>query len=143
MEPLMRKIWAAMKLFKVPINHQYIQSLTSYDLAFIEWSTALDNPEFAEKYKNTFYDDEFDDFWDNPDSATWDEETSEYSNVEDTGHGQIDNILNEGGYFTNSEYKSPEFEDYDVDTEPEDDDFNVIPDIDSSEINDWEVDEDE
>ena len=59
-QPQMRKIWMAMKLFRVPMTHPFIQNLTEYDLDFIDWSTSLDNPKFFEKIKNTFYDDEYD-----------------------------------------------------------------------------------
>ena len=55
-------IWTAMKLFRVPITHEYIQNLTEFDLQFIDVSTALDNPKFYEKIKNTFYDEEFDEY---------------------------------------------------------------------------------
>ena len=55
-------IWTAMKLFRVPITHEYIQNLTEFDLQFIDISTALDNPKFYEKIKNTFYDEEFDEY---------------------------------------------------------------------------------
>lgn len=51
-----------MKLFKVPINHPYIQGLTSFDLEFIELSTLWDDPKIREKLQNTFYDDEYDDW---------------------------------------------------------------------------------
>ena len=51
-----------MKTFHVPINHPYIQNLTEFDLEFIQWSSALDDPKFFAKVKNTFYDDEFDEW---------------------------------------------------------------------------------
>ena len=51
-----------MKLFNVPITHEYIQNLTSFDLEFIEMSTALDNPKLRDKILNTIYDEEYDDF---------------------------------------------------------------------------------
>lgn len=51
-----------MKLFGVPITHEYIQNLTEFDLQFIDVSSALDNPKFYEKIKNTFYDEEFDEY---------------------------------------------------------------------------------
>lgn len=61
-QPTMRMIWTAMKLFNVPITHEYIQNLTEFDLEFIEMSTALDNPKLREKILNTVYDEEFDDY---------------------------------------------------------------------------------
>lgn len=53
-----------MRTFNVPVTHPYIQNLTNFDLEFIECSTAFDNPKVLEKYLNTVYDDEFDDYWD-------------------------------------------------------------------------------
>ena len=51
-----------MKLFSVPITHDYIQNLTTFDLEFIEMSTALDNPKLRDKILNTVYDEEFDEY---------------------------------------------------------------------------------
>lgn len=62
-QPLMRKLWLAMKTFNVPITHPYIQQLTDFDLEFISWSTRFDDPKVLDKYKNTVYDDEFDEWW--------------------------------------------------------------------------------
>lgn len=62
-QPLMRKIWLAMKTFNVPITHPYIQSLTEFDLEFIEWSSLFDNPKFLKKFQNTVYDSEFDQWY--------------------------------------------------------------------------------
>lgn len=61
-QPTMRMLWRAMKLFRVPITHEYIQNLTEFDLEFIEMSTALDDPKLREKILNTVYDEEFDDY---------------------------------------------------------------------------------
>lgn len=63
-----------MKLFKVPINHPYIQNLTNFDLDFIEYSTLWDDPKIREKLQNTFYDDEFDEWADETESLTPEEE---------------------------------------------------------------------
>lgn len=60
----MRMIWTAMKLFNVPITHEFIQNLTEFDLEFIEMSTALDNPKLRDKILNTVHDEEFDDYAD-------------------------------------------------------------------------------
>lgn len=49
-----------MKTFNVPITHPYIQGLTEFDLNFIDWSAALDDPKLREKIENTVYDDDFD-----------------------------------------------------------------------------------
>lgn len=62
-QPLMRKIWLAMKTFNVPITHPYIQNLTDFDLEFIQWASLFDNPKILKKYQNTIYDDEFDDWY--------------------------------------------------------------------------------
>lgn len=61
-QPTMRMIWKAMKLFNVPITHEYIQNLTAFDLQFIEMESALDDPELRDKILNTFHDEEFDEF---------------------------------------------------------------------------------
>ena len=70
----MRKLWAAMKLFQVPINHPYIQNLTPFDLNFIEYSGLWDNPKLREKLQNTFYDEEFEDWADETEELTPEEE---------------------------------------------------------------------
>lgn len=51
-----------MKTFHVPISHPYIQNLTERDLEFLDWSSALDNPKIYDKVKNTYYDDDFDEY---------------------------------------------------------------------------------
>lgn len=51
-----------MKTFHVPITHEFIQNLTELDLEFIDWSAALDNPKVYDKVKNTYYDDDFDEY---------------------------------------------------------------------------------
>lgn len=63
-----------MKLFRVPINHPYIQNLTPFDLNFIEYSELWDNPKVREKLKNTFYDEEFDEWADETEELTPEEE---------------------------------------------------------------------
>lgn len=62
-QPLMRRIWLAMKTFNVPITHPYIQQLTDFDLEFIEWSSLFDNPKILKKFQNTVYDEEFDQWY--------------------------------------------------------------------------------
>lgn len=52
-----------MKFFRKPINHPYIQNLTDFDLAFLEVSEILDDPKARDKLMHTFYDDEFDDYF--------------------------------------------------------------------------------
>ena len=54
-----------MRTFNVPIDHPVIQNLTEFDLSFIEWSTALDDPKLREKIENTVYDDDFDEWYEN------------------------------------------------------------------------------
>lgn len=135
-----------MKLFQVPINHPYIQNLTSFDLSFIEWSTALDDPKFRAKMENTFYDEEFDEFWNDPNADLWDEEFEEYSGenaqTEQPDYAQIDEkpIDDETSIkedINTSENSNYEFEGYD------DDEFVEIPEGNSEEIQDWEVVDDE
>lgn len=136
----------AMKLFRVPINHPYIQSLTSFDLAFIEWSSALDDPKFRAKMENTFYDEEFDEFWDNPDSEMWDEDFEEYSEEfiqpEQPDYAQFGEENSIDGNLISDEEITPEKPNYNF-TEYEDDDFIEIPEGDSEEIQDWEEVDDE
>ena len=136
----------AMKLFRVPINHPYIQSLTSFDLAFIEWSSALDDPKFRAKMENTFYDEEFDEFWDNPDSEMWDEDFEEYSEEviqpEQPDYAQFGEENSIDGNLISDEEITPEKPNYNF-TEYEDEDFIEIPEGDSEEIQDWEEVDDE
>lgn len=58
----MRMIWEAVKLFRVPFTHPYIQSLTEYDLLLINESMNLDNPEYYRKMTNTFFDEDYDEY---------------------------------------------------------------------------------
>ena len=62
MTQTMRQIWEAMKLFHVPMTHEYIQNLNEFDLEFIDWSYALDKPGVMDKLRNTVYDEDFDDY---------------------------------------------------------------------------------
>jgi len=80
LQPLMRKIWRAMRTFNVPIDHPIIQNLTEFDLSFIEWSTALDDPKLREKIENTVYDDDFDEWYD---KCMNESEEAEYTDSED------------------------------------------------------------
>lgn len=80
LQPLMRKIWRAMRTFNVPIDHPIIQNLTEYDLSFIEWSTALDDPKLREKIENTIYDDDFDEWYNN---CMNESDDSKYTDCED------------------------------------------------------------
>lgn len=59
---VLRELWKAVKFFRVPFTHEFIQDLTEDDIALLEWSTARDNPKFNERVENTVYDDEFDDW---------------------------------------------------------------------------------
>jgi hypothetical protein len=59
---VLRELWKAVKFFRVPFTHEFIQDLTEDDIALLEWSTARDNPKFNERIENTVYDDEFDDW---------------------------------------------------------------------------------
>jgi hypothetical protein len=54
----------AVKLFKVPFTHPYIQNLTEFDLLLINESMNLDNPEYRRKVTNTFFDEDFDEYAD-------------------------------------------------------------------------------
>nr|DAJ28327.1 MAG TPA: hypothetical protein [Herelleviridae sp.] len=46
-------------------------NLNAYDLSLIEWLIRFDNPENVEKYKNVIVDEDFDDYYSNPDE--WEE----------------------------------------------------------------------
>ena len=56
----MRKLWQIMKMFKLPINDERIQSLTEEQIDFMIWSSILDDPERVRKLDNYFYDPDFD-----------------------------------------------------------------------------------
>ena len=74
-----------MRTFNVPITHPIIQNLTEYDLSFIEWSTALDDPKLREKIENTVYDDDFDDWYENCMKGS---EETEYTDTE-SNHPEV------------------------------------------------------
>ena len=99
LQPLMRRIWRAMRTFNVPINHPIIQNLTESDLSFIEWSTALDNPKLREKLENTVYDDDFDEWYDNcmNESEEVEYTDSEHSvlDTKDTDYADLSEPLND------------------------------------------------
>ena len=115
-QPNMRMIWTAMKLFRVPITHEYIQNLTEFDLQFIDVSTALDNPKFYEKIKNTFYDEEFDEY---ANEAEEDELTEEEKAI-------MEQVMNKGSSERNEGVLTEEY-----------DDFLPIQDV-VEDPNDWE-----
>ena len=115
-QPNMRMIWTAMKLFRVPITHEYIQNLTEFDLQFIDVSTALDNPKFYEKIKNTFYDEEFDEY---ANEAEEDELTEEEKAI-------MEQVMNKGLSERNEDVFTEEY-----------DDFLPIQDV-VEDPNDWE-----
>jgi hypothetical protein len=137
-----------MKLFQVPINHPYIQNLTSFDLNFIEWASAMDNPEFMQKMQNTFYDEEFDDFWENYDEEKYaDDITGEtYDEFEDGIPSKITHFADQKGDIESStEDKSRSTlntQKTDENVLP-DDDFEELPDISGDNITDWEDVDDE
>lgn len=57
-----RLLWEAVKLFRVPFTHPYIQNLTEFDLILINESVKLDNPEYYRKVTNTFFDEDFEEY---------------------------------------------------------------------------------
>lgn len=143
LQPQMRKLWRAIKLFGVPITHPYIQQLTDFDLDFLEWSAAYDNPKFREKMQNTVYDDDFDDFWEgNTDVHGKSPELSDDDLVEMPT--KIPDIVKKFQPFLPTDFinnnKPQELQPNSDDTDKyEDDDFDIL-DAKSTKIpNDWEV----
>ena len=112
-----------MKLFRVPINHPYIQNLTNFDLDFIEYSTLWDDPKIREKLQNTFYDDEFDEWADETEPLTPEEEALFHAQNEPK-IGEVENISSDGS-------TSPEL--------PTDDDYVALEnDTQSDILDEWE-----
>lgn len=84
-----------MKLFKVPITHEYIQNLTEFDLQFIEMSTALDNPRLREKILNTIYDEDYDEY----------EKESEEEELTEEERAMMEEIMSKHGVHDNDSVK--------------------------------------
>lgn len=56
----MRKLWRIMKLFRMPVNDDRVQSLTEEQIDFMIWSDILDDPEKVRKLDDYFYDPDYD-----------------------------------------------------------------------------------
>lgn len=112
-QPTMRMIWEAMKLFRVPMTHEYIQNLTEFDLQFIEMSTALDNPRLREKILNTVYDEDYDDY----------EKESEEDSLTEEERAIMEEIMSKQGVHNNETAEDsfiPLGEDKPIDEDPDD-----------------------
>lgn len=109
----------AMKTFHVPINHPFIQQLTDLDLEFLDWSSALDNPKFYNKMKNTYFDDDFDEF---EKEVEGDELTEEEQRMFENAQSNERNI-------------SQEIQSNNL---PQDDDYIPMTEEHATQIDDWE-----
>lgn len=66
--PQARRLWRVCREFNLLPSDPRIQALNEFDIEFIEYSLIADNPEMMKRLSESFYDNEFDAFWENPDS---------------------------------------------------------------------------
>lgn len=136
--PQMRQLWRAIKLFGVPITHPYIQNLTKFDLDFIDWSSAYDNPKFKEKMQNTVYDESFEDFW-NGDADVNGQDVS--SNTEEDlvdVPTKLPEVLKTFKHFIPTDFVLNKLPTQEHSTD--DDEFEVIENLENENLkDDWEV----
>lgn len=59
----MRRLWKASKIYHVPLTDPLLRDLNAYDLSMIEYLEAFEDPEVLKSFKNRFYDDDFEDYW--------------------------------------------------------------------------------
>lgn len=120
-----RMLWMAVKTFRVPFTHPYIQNLTEFDLILLSESHKLDNPEYYRKVVNTFFDEDFDEYANEVEND--DELTAEE-------RAQMEEIIRQ--HKENSEGDSDESI---VENYEQSDDFEDMADtFTSEEVDDWE-----
>ena len=64
----MESLWKASKIYGVPLTDPILKDLNEYDVVLMEWLTRFENPKFKEEYTRKFVDEDFIDFWENPDA---------------------------------------------------------------------------
>lgn len=63
MIPKIKRLWKASKIYGVPITDPMLSELNIYDLIFIDYLTYFENPENEHAFKNTYFDDEFNEYF--------------------------------------------------------------------------------
>ena len=61
--PLARRLWRICKQFNLLPSDPRIKSLNEFDMEFIEYSIIADDPNKLKQLSETFYDPEFEDYW--------------------------------------------------------------------------------
>lgn len=63
--PRVKRLWKASKLYQLPLFDPVMAEFNDYDLELLQYLEYFENPENEKKYKNTFIDDDFNEFWEN------------------------------------------------------------------------------
>ena len=61
-QPLAKRLWRMCKFFNLPLNDERMQALDIYDIEFYEMSMIAEDPDKLNRYKNSFYDTDYDDW---------------------------------------------------------------------------------
>lgn len=64
-------LWKASKIYGVPLHHPLLQELNVYDLQLMDYLEYFENPENEQEFKNSYRDDDFDEFWENYGDDEW------------------------------------------------------------------------
>lgn len=58
-----KRLWKASKILGVPIFDESLKDYNVYDLVLMEWLELFEDPRIETKYKNTAYDDDFNEYY--------------------------------------------------------------------------------
>lgn len=62
-KPKIRRLWRASKLLGVPIYSEALSDMNIFDMAFMDWLIYFEDPENVNRYKSSFEDPDFDDYF--------------------------------------------------------------------------------
>ena len=143
--PLARRLWKISKFYQLPFSDERIQKLNIFDINFCELSMLADDPKALERYKNTFYDPDFDEWLaeveNEAENPKKEENPFDYSEYEVTPQRTSSELANLNENSSVEENNTPEKENtLNTQIEGSDDTFTVLdtPDIDLENITDWE-----
>lgn len=66
--PNAKRIWRICRTFGILPTDPRISALNEFDIQFIECSLIAENPKLLKQLEETYYDPEFESFWENPDN---------------------------------------------------------------------------
>lgn len=62
-KPKIQRLWRASKLLGVPIYSEKLNDMNVFDMAFMDWLIYFEDQENVRKYKNSFFDQDFEDYF--------------------------------------------------------------------------------